>query len=124
MPDVDAFRLPLGIDPAAAFNLAGTPDYRALLDSLPAAIYTTDADGVLTYYNRAAVEMAGHEPRLGVDKWCVSWKLYSSDGVGLPLEACPMAVAIREQRPVRGIDIIIERPDGGRVPALPFPTPI
>lgn len=124
MSEGDAFQIPLGIDPVAAFNLAISPDYRTILDSLPAAIYTTDADGTLTYFNRAAAEIAGREPRLGIDKWCVSWKLYRPDGTPLPIDACPMAIAIREQRPVRGADIIIERPDGQRVPALPFPTPI
>jgi PAS domain S-box-containing protein len=124
MSDVDAFGVPLGIDPAAAFNLAGSPNFRAILDALPAALYTTDADGSLTYFNRAAVEMAGREPRLGIDKWCVSWKLHHTDGTPLPVDQCPMAIAIREQRPVRGVDIVIERPDGRRIPALPFPTPI
>lgn len=124
MTEIDAFGVPQGIDPAAAFNLGGAPNYRAILDSLPAAIYTTDAEGTLTYFNRAAVDIAGREPRLGIDRWCVSWKLFRPDGTSLPHDQCPMALAIREQRAVRGMDIIIERPDGQRVPALPFPTPI
>lgn len=123
MSDVDAFGVSAGIDPVAAFRLAGSPNYRAILDSLPAAIYTTDTDGTLTYFNRAAVEIAGREPRLGIDKWCVS-TLYRPDGTVLPPGECPMAIAIREQRAVRGVDIVIERPDGRRIPALPFPTPI
>ena len=35
-----------------------------------------------------------------------------------------MAVALRENRPIRGVEAIAERPDGTRVPFLPFPTPI
>ncbi len=35
-----------------------------------------------------------------------------------------MAVALREQRPVRGSEAIIERPDGTRVWVAPYPTPI
>ncbi len=35
-----------------------------------------------------------------------------------------MAVAIREKRPVRGIEAIAERPDGTRVNFLPYPTPL
>ena len=68
MSDVDAFALQPGIDAAAAFRLAGSPDYRAILDSLPAAVYTTDTEGTLTYFNRAAAEIAGREPRIGIDK--------------------------------------------------------
>ncbi|SDF44396.1 PAS domain S-box-containing protein [Agrobacterium pusense] len=43
---------------------------RDLLEALPAAVYTTDADGRITFFNRAAVEMAGRVPALG-DEWCV-----------------------------------------------------
>jgi PAS domain S-box-containing protein len=98
--------------------------YRELLDALPAAIYTTDADGRITYYNQAAVELSGSQPELGSDKWCVSWRLYETDGTFLPHEECPMAVALKEGRPVRGAEAIAERPDGSRVPFIPYPTPL
>ena len=35
-----------------------------------------------------------------------------------------MAVALKEGRPVRGIEAIAERPDGKRVRFLPYPTPL
>ncbi|MGH7045976.1 MAG: PAS domain S-box protein [Stellaceae bacterium] len=35
-----------------------------------------------------------------------------------------MAVALKEDRPVRGVEAILERPDGTRVHFLPFPTPL
>jgi len=98
--------------------------FRQLLDHLPAAIYTTDADEVLTFANRAATELAGRTPRPGIDKWCVSWRLYRTDGSPLPLDQCPMAVALKEQRAVRDVEILAERPDGIRVPVMPFPTPL
>lgn len=100
------------------------PDHRQILDALPAAIYATDARGVLTFFNRAAAEMSGREPIIGIDKWCVTHRLYRLDGTFLPHDQCPMAVALREARPVRNVEIVVERPDGRRVPALPFPTPI
>jgi PAS domain S-box-containing protein len=95
-----------------------------LLSAIPAAIYTTDAKGRITYYNEAAVELAGRRPTLGTDEWCVSWKLYWPDGTPLPHDQCPMAVALKEGRPVRGKEAIAERPDGTRIPFIPFPTPI
>jgi PAS domain S-box-containing protein len=98
--------------------------YRELLEALPAAIYTTDADGRITFYNQAAVELSGSKPEIGSDKWCVSWKLYQTDGTPLPHEACPMAVALQEGRPVRGAEAVAERPDGSRVPFIPYPTPL
>ncbi|MFW6028344.1 MAG: sensor histidine kinase [bacterium] len=98
--------------------------YRELLDALPAAIYTTDADGKITFFNQAAVELAGTEPQLGSDQWCVSWRLYEPDGTALPHDACPMAVALKEGRAVRGEEAVAERPDGSRVPFIPYPTPL
>ncbi|HUK00002.1 MAG TPA: PAS domain-containing protein [Stellaceae bacterium] len=97
---------------------------RELLEALPVAIYTTDAEGRITFYNRAAAELAGRQPELGADQWCVTWRLYSPDGLPIPHEDCPMAVALRENRPVRGAQALAERPDGTRVPFIPYPTPL
>ena len=95
-----------------------------LLDALPAAIYTTDAAGRLTYYNEAAVEMWGYRPELGIQSWCGSWKLFWPDGEPLAHDACPMAMALKEGKPIRGLEAIAERPDGTRVPFAPYPTPL
>lgn len=95
-----------------------------LLAAIPAAIYTTDAAGKITYFNEAAVELAGRRPTVGSDEWCVTWKLYWPDGTPLPHDQCPMAVTLREGKPVRGKEAVAERPDGTRVPFIPFPTPI
>ncbi|MFQ6241946.1 PAS domain S-box protein [Sinorhizobium meliloti] len=96
---------------------------RDLLEALPAAVYTTDAEGRITFFNKAAVEMAGRTPQIG-DKWCVTWRLYRPDGTYLPHDQCPMAVALKEDRPVRGEHAVAERPDGTRVPFIPYPTPL
>jgi PAS domain S-box-containing protein len=95
-----------------------------LLESLPAAVYTTDAEGRITFFNQAAADMAGRVPRLGEDLWCVTWKLYKPDGTPLPHDECPMAIALKENRAVRGEEAVAERPDGTRVPFIPYPTPL
>ena len=105
-------------------NGIATLQLHAVLDALPGAVYVTDAAGRITYYNRAAAELAGREPRLGSDEWCVSWRLYSNDGRPLPHDQCPMAVALKENRAVRGETAILERPDGRRIPFMPYPTPL
>ena len=92
-------------------------------DAFPAPLYATDGNGAIVYFNPACVEFAGRSPTLMLDRWCVSWKLYSDDGVSLPHDKCPMAVAIRDGRPVRGIEAFAERPNGERVRFRPFPTP-
>ena len=96
---------------------------RDLLDALPAAVYTTDANGRIDFFNRACIDMAGRIPRIG-DEWCVTWRLRTADGAPLPHNQCPMAMTLKEDRPVRGVEAIAERPDGTLVPFMPYPTPL
>jgi PAS domain S-box-containing protein len=98
--------------------------FRELLDALPSAVYTTDAKGRLTYFNEAAAELWGMRPQLGTSEWCGSWKLFWADGTPLAHDECPMAIALKEDRPVRGMEAACERPDGTRVPFIPYPTPL
>src|SRR5215472_14711218 len=114
-----------------AFDTSSAVDYspfdwrfRQLLEALPAAVYTTDAEGRLTFFNQAAVELSGREPKLGSDYWCVSWRLYHPDGTPMRHDECPMATALKEDRPVRGVQAVMERPDGKRIHFMPFPTPL
>src|SRR5215203_13971 len=83
----------------------------AVLDQLPVPIYTTDTEGRVTYWNRACVDFAGREARLGQDRWCVTWQLYTTTGEPLAHDKCPMAQAIRQRRPIRDAVAIAERPD-------------
>jgi hypothetical protein len=63
-------------------------------------------------------------PQLGRDRWCVTWKIYTTTGDFMPHEECPMAQAIKEQRVIREAVAIAERPDGSRVAFKPYPTPL
>ena len=94
------------------------------LDRIDAPTYLTDKNGLVTYWNRACVEFAGREPQLGQDRWCVTWKIYTTGGDLLPHSACPMAVAIKQQRTIRNAIAIAERPDGSRRAFMPYPTPL
>ncbi|HKG99482.1 MAG TPA: PAS domain S-box protein, partial [Bradyrhizobium sp.] len=95
-----------------------------LLNALAVAIYTTDADGRITFYNQSAADLWGHRPELGSAQWCGSWRLYWPDGRPMRHDECPMAVTLKEGRPVRGVEAIAERPDGTRVWFVPYPTPL
>lgn len=88
--------------------------FRKTINALPTAIYTTDAEARLTYYNAAAVELSGREPELGSDQWYLTWKLFYPDGSPMQHDECPMAVALREDRRIAGEEGIIERSDGQR----------
>lgn len=98
--------------------------FHELLDVLPAAIYATDASGIITYFNQAAVELWGGAPVVGRSEWCGALRLYWPDAAPMQHNQCPMAIALREKRPVFGMEAIIERPNGTRVPVLFHPTPL
>jgi PAS domain S-box-containing protein len=105
---------------------AGAADddrYRDLLEALGVAVYTTDADGRITFFNEAAAELWGRRPELG-EEWCGSFRLFWSNGRPMAHGDCPMAIALKEGRAVRGFTAVAERPDGSRVDFQPYPTPL
>lgn len=95
-----------------------------VLQALPAAVYTTDAAGRLTFYNEAAAKLWGSRPELGSAQWCGSWRLFWPDGRPMPHDECPMAIALKQGRALKGAEAVAERPDGSRVPFLAYPTPL
>ncbi len=63
----------------------GNEGFHQVLDQLPAAIYVTNAEGVITYYNRACIAFAGRTPLAGQDSWCVTWKLTRKTAGSFPM---------------------------------------
>jgi PAS domain S-box-containing protein len=95
-----------------------------LVEALPAAVYTIDADGHITRYNQAAADLWGCRPPIGGACWSGSWRQYWADGRLMSPEECPLAQALTFNRPVRGLETIIERPDGTRLPVSSHSTPL
>ncbi|WP_294124296.1 PAS domain-containing protein [Sphingomonas sp.] len=112
------------LDQALDALRAGNECFRPVLDAIPAPVYLTDADGMVTYWNQACVDFAGREPELGKDRWCVTWQIQSMSDEPVPHDRCPMAVAIKERREVRDEVAIAMRPDGTRRAFTPYPTPL
>ena len=104
--------------------LSTDADWRTALDELPVPIYVADPNGAVTYWNRACIAFAGREPQLGKDRWCVTWKIFTTAGDFMPHDQCPMAQAINEKRIIRDAVAIAERPDGTRRAFRPYPTPL
>jgi len=98
--------------------------YRQLIEVLDTPMYTTDAEGKITMYNKAAADLWGREPVIGKDLWFDSFKIINPDGSELPLDSCPMALCLKEQRPVYGGQILVVRPDGSLRNVAPYPQPI
>jgi PAS domain S-box-containing protein len=98
--------------------------YSQLIQALPIAIYSCDREGYIRFYNRAAITLWGREPQIGTDLWCGSWKILDPEGNCVSLDDCPMAIALKEGRSVRGTEIVIQRPDGSTANVLPHPDPL
>jgi PAS domain S-box-containing protein len=110
---------------AAAFTLGQISGFsQDLLQALPVAVYTTDAEGRVTSFNEAAAALWGRRPELGESEYCGAYKLYWPDGTLLPHDQCPMAMTLRNRQPIRGMEALCERPDGTRVALIPYPTPV
>jgi len=99
-------------------------DFGTVLEALPEAVYTTNVMGLLTFYNKAAAAFWGEHPVLGQSELCRSWKLFWPDGTPLPHDQRPLALVLKEKRPISGLEAIAERPDGTRVRFLARSSPI
>ena len=96
----------------------------AILDDLPAAVFTCNNDGILTYYNDAAVSIWGMQPEIGEDTWYKSLKIFDIKNQPLKVDDTPFAKTLREKREVTGEEIVIERKDGSRRHVMPHPKPL
>jgi PAS domain S-box-containing protein len=106
-------------------ELASRADhFQIFLEALPVAAYTTDVRGLITSFNKAAVDLVGRSPEIGRDRWCVTWRAYWPDGRPMQHEDGPMARALRENRAIRDIEAVGERPNGTRFPFIPHASPI
>lgn len=97
-----------------------------LLDNLPAAAYTCDIEGLITYYNQPALALWGRAPKLldPIDRFCGSFRLHSFDGELITHDKCWMALALQTDREYTGCEIIVERPDGECRNVLAYASPI
>ncbi len=100
-----------------------TDHLQQLVRELPAGVYSCDAQGRINFYNKAAAKLWGREPEVGKEQWCGSWKIFKPDGAPVPLDSCPMAIAIKEGRAIMGEELIVERFDGTRSNVLVYPQP-
>jgi PAS domain S-box-containing protein len=90
---------------------------RQLTSLMPAAVYSCDEEGRITFFNRRAAEIWGREPNLndGSEKYSGSFRLLGPDGSQIPHSQGPMAMAVKTGKPVRNEEAIIERADGSRI---------
>jgi PAS domain S-box-containing protein len=99
---------------------------QAALDAIPTGLCVCTAEGALIRYNRRAVELWGRALPLGDpnQQHGSGFRRYQADGAPLPFAATPVAGVLRTGQPIVGAEVIIEQPDGSRVPVLMNVAPL
>jgi PAS domain S-box-containing protein len=86
--------------------------FKKIIQNLTDAIYVCDASGYLKLFNQAAAELWGRQPEIDKDLYCGAFKIIGKDGFEMPPENHPLAVAMRENKTMDNVELIIKRPDG------------
>ena len=97
-----------------------------LLNVTSAGVYAVDTKGVITYYNRQAVEFWGRSPVPGDTHeqfWPPARRTSTSDP-SRPPDVTPIKNALSQGTSVRGLEGVIERPDGSHLPVQMNVDPI
>jgi PAS domain S-box-containing protein len=92
--------------------------FRYLSNLMPVGVYTTDKNGVITFFNDSAANLWGRTPRLNDStdlSFSGSLKMYTPQGDVIPHHEFPMAKALRFKKSIRDEEITIEKPDGSRL---------
>lgn len=73
---------------------------------LATPMFVVDEDGTLEYYNEPAELLLGHRyeetGQMPLDEWGPMWAPTRPDGSAMPPDELPIAVAVRERKPVQG----------------------
>jgi PAS domain S-box-containing protein len=112
---------------AAPFGIDVFTDIdQAALDAIPTGLCVCTVEAALIRYNRRAVELWGRAPRIGDanEQHGSGFRRYQADGAPLPFADTPVASVLRSGQPIVGAEVIIEQPDGSRVPVLMNVAPL
>lgn len=99
--------------------------YKVLLDNIADAVYFTDRERRIMYWNRAAEELTGFKAAEVIGKKCSDNILQHVDEKGnfLCLSACPLSYAMKYDALTKA-KVFFHHKDGHRVPVTVTATPI
>ena len=84
-------------------------------------VYSTDKDGVLTFYNESAARIWGRNPLPNSREeipFAGSKKIYNAEGGIIPHNESPLAKVLHSKTKIQEQELIIEQPGGHRVTIL------
>jgi len=89
-------------------------DYKSLINTIPAGVFTCDSEGRITFYNEAAVKLWGSSPDPNENqiRFFARFKFWAMDGSEVESENTAMVIAIKTVQPIRNVEVLVERPDG------------
>ena len=99
--------------------------FRRLLEGLPAAAYTCDSDGRITFFNRSAAELWGRKPDLNdpAERYCGSTQLFSAEGAPMRHDEGWMALTLRDGVEYSGQETTSDGVNGARRVSLANSSP-
>ncbi len=100
--------------------------YSRIFDLLSSAVYVCDRTGVITEYNTAAVRIWGTSPRTGDSEkhFLASLGIFTPDRHRLSFDKFPSSMALDTGEPVRGIELVLQRPDESQTSVLVDSYPV
>jgi PAS domain-containing protein len=101
--------------PTVEHHLSSSDRFQALLEFGAAALYSCDAAGVITYYNKQATALWGCVPAPGdtEEQFCRPIMLYRANGEYLPFDQCPVADILAGKVPgIYDAKVYVRRRDG------------
>jgi PAS domain S-box-containing protein len=90
---------------------------------LPVACYACDCAGIITDFNRRAVELWGREP-LSTDRFTGAHRVLDTRGDPIPFETTATAFLLRSGLSQINREVAIEKPDGRRITVLSNVAPL
>lgn len=92
-------------------------------ERLPVACYACDCSGVITDYNRRAVELWGREPQ-ATDRFTGAQRILDAHGEPVAPDATSVALLLLFGLTQRNKELVIVKPDGRRVTVLSNVAPL
>lgn len=96
--------------------------FSQLFENIQTPVYTTDIEGKITFYNKAATDLWGQEPDVNSLRWCGCVSTHSIDGDLISPDQLPIAACTRQAKYISEQELIIERPDGSNRTIISYPS--
>ncbi len=90
-----------------------------IIDSVGDGLFTVDRDWNIIFFSNSAGAMVGVDPEKAVGQKC--WQVFRTEGCA---ENCVLRACIEEDRKIAGRIMMVERPDGVRIPVSVSAAPL